>query len=146
MKLWTPLQTEDQKRDAQIDRSIYLAKEFNRQLRDLDDRLELVFVKPTADDPVLVPGRWHIRHVDPDGIVTYMVIAGPQGEYLEPHSGVLDELRARSLFTDQGIRAAKERVERKNRERQREAERQAEDRKAELAERVASTIRTQVRF
>lgn len=145
MALWVPeAAREDAERAAQVDHQLWLAKEFRRHLQDLDPELDLVFAKEGATE--LVPGRWHIVRHNQGAPDTYMAITGPRGEYREPDDQVLAELRRRDLWTDDGIRRAKEEDERRAAAWRKAAEDADEQRREEFADRVASTTRTQVRF
>ena len=88
-------------RERWADTQIAFAKAFTAQLKQLDERLELVFINEQAKAPGLLPGRWHVRRRNPElGFDSYIPIAGPNGEYVEPHSGVIEELRQRDLWRE----------------------------------------------
>lgn len=72
---------------------------FNDALRGIDPKLSLVKARETiALERDLVPGLWHVRRENgtdlPD---SYLPISGPDGGFLEPHEGVLNQLRERDL-------------------------------------------------
>lgn len=72
-------------------------KWFDRELKELDPYLELIKASESSDEPDLIPGYWHIRRQNPVGIQTYIAITGPAGEFMEPHSGVIEDLRRMDL-------------------------------------------------
>lgn len=75
-----------------------------RELRELDDRLRVIFVDPRAGElppaqrgPGLIPGRWHLK------LLThprneYFPITGPDWEYREPELAIVEEMKARDLW------------------------------------------------
>jgi predicted trehalose synthase len=106
-----------------------VAKEFNRQLEALDPDLELVWVPEGADFPGLVPGRWHIRRANTrGGLDAFLPVLGPDGEYMEPHSGVLDQLRKYDLQNG-GLERLRQEKEDERRARERDLERFREQRR-----------------
>lgn len=88
------LETLQRKRD----RAGWLAH-FDSALKGIDPKLSLVKARETiALERGLVPGLWHVRRENgadlPD---SYLPISGPTGEFMEPHEGVLNQLRERDL-------------------------------------------------
>lgn len=106
---------------------------FNDQLRQLDPFLELVKAAENATEPGLRPGFWHVKRNNPADIPTYYPIEDANGNFIDPHMGVLDELRkmdtSRAGWLDEML--AKRRREYESRKR-----REKEDRVTELAERI----------
>lgn len=72
---------------------------FDQQLRELDSKLSLV--KARDDAPAfggMVPGFWHVRRANGGGIPdSYLPITDENGGFIEPHSGILEGLRANDL-------------------------------------------------
>jgi hypothetical protein len=82
-----------------IERQGYLAKTLRGLLRDLDPNLDLVWVKekaPAIDG--LVPGRWHIRRRNQGAPDTYMPVVTADGGYMEPHAGLIEQLKQRDMW------------------------------------------------
>ena len=75
------------------------AKEFERRvLKHLDPRLELRFVHPSAPREYdVIPGRWHVVLRNEQGPDTWKPITGPNGEYIEPHGGLVEQLQSMDL-------------------------------------------------
>lgn len=70
---------------------------FDDALKEFDPLMELVRAPEGSTDPDLIPGYWHIRRRNPIGLHTYIAITGPEGEFTEPHSGVIEQLRKMDL-------------------------------------------------
>lgn len=67
--------------------------DFNRDLKAIDPYLELVKAKETIEvGTPLKPGYWHIIRHNPGAPPSVMTIEGPDGEYVEPSSGVFRQL------------------------------------------------------
>jgi len=144
-RLWqSTVNQVDALRDAQVeDGCLYpYARAFRRRLRDVDPLLDLVRAKPRASAPGLRPNYWHVRRRNPGLSDSYMPITGPNGEYREPHDGVIEDLALRDLWrSDVAARNEPERLAAEN-ERRQEAERQ--ERREQAVERVRSAERTSV--
>lgn len=68
--------------------------DFNRELKAIDPYLELVKAKETIEAGTpLKPGYWHVIRHNPGAPPSIMTIEGPDGEYVEPDSGVFRQLR-----------------------------------------------------
>lgn len=81
--------------DEQLGRAEWL----NRELRNKDPLLSLVWIHEKAPEGGgIIPGRFHVKRSNPAGVDTYMPLAGPDGEYREPGSWVLAELDKRDLW------------------------------------------------
>jgi len=85
-----------EKLDRARDRGGWLSY-FDRQLRDIDGQLSLVKATEQACEPGLIAGYWHVKRDNPQTVPSFLVIQGPNGEFIEPHSGVLDDLRQSDL-------------------------------------------------
>lgn len=75
-------------------------KHFDSELRQIDGCLSLVKAKENALSPGMIPGYWHIKRDNPTTIPTVLPIQGPRGEFIEPHSGILEDLRRLDLQRD----------------------------------------------
>lgn len=73
---------------------------FDQQLQEMDPLLSLVRADERSSHPDLVPGYWHIQRRNPIGLHTYIAITGPDGEFAEPHSGIIEQLRKDDLQRD----------------------------------------------
>lgn len=70
---------------------------FDAQLKELDPNLTLVRAAEHSTSPDLVPGYWHIHRRNVIGLDTYIAITGPDGEFAEPNSGIIEQLRKDDL-------------------------------------------------
>lgn len=120
--------------------------DFNADLKQIDPYLELVKAKEQIEAGTpLKPGYWHVIRHNPGAPPSIMTIEGPDGEYIEPDSGVFRQLQEwcdlqnpavnhRRRKREQDIQAAQER--RRARERE-----EADD---EVMQRYLAGTRTQV--
>lgn len=89
-------------REAVIDDQIAKANWFDKALKKIDYRSELVWVPDNApEDGSMIPGRWHIRRKnDPPAPHSYIPITRDDGGYREPASGDLVRLQQRDLWKE----------------------------------------------
>lgn len=117
---------------------------WDQELRKIDEHLTLVRAQPDATTPGLKPGYYHVVRNNPGAPATIIPVQGPNGEFREPDSGMLEELKFADMWRD------KDRLlrlqEAKDRERDREAARAAEEARGELTERLRAYGRESVLF
>ena len=88
----------DMEAEAFIERTRYQATTLGRLLKDLDPHLDLIWVKSGAPaGEGMVPGRWHVRNQRPGTPTVYMPITQKDGGYMEPHAGIVEQLKAMDL-------------------------------------------------
>lgn len=117
-----------------------------RDLQDIDPMLSLVRAREQVENPEMRPGFWHVRRCNAPFPDSYITIEGPDGQFVEPHSGVVEwfrreDTRRQGYFDD--LRKAKERGKRE------QAIRRAEfhaDQRVELAERIKAYANPGVSF
>ena len=116
----------------------------NPLLKEVDPHLELIFVPPNADRsvPGIVPGRYMVLRHNPGAPPSLMVVEGPNGEFIEPGSRLIDEMRSKDMWSPEAERDRKQRKARREYEQQKAKERETEARRAEIAERWAAVSRT----
>lgn len=103
--------------------------EWNKRLREIDPYLQLVKARENTTLPGLKPAYYHVIRHNPGAPPSILVVEGPNGEFREPDSGLLEQLRRDDLWSDRSI------AERERRERERErAEQHAKEH--ERSERV----------
>jgi hypothetical protein len=108
-------------------------KEWNKELKKIDERLELVWAPEGVDLPGLTPGRYHVIRQNPGGLPGVFVHEGDDGEFREPDSGLFQRLKSSDLWND--------RVQRDRKKREKELERAAEKRKEqERADRMEEVL------
>lgn len=109
-ELWTPDQA-DAERNSVIEGHLrdHVAEgvRLERALKQFDPHLEVAFIGERAPlYPGVIPGRWHVIRRNPEGMDTFLPIAGPDGEYIEPNTeGILAEMRARDLHQPGAVEA-----------------------------------------
>ncbi len=118
---------------------------WNRELKQLDERLELIKAREDASVAGLTPGFWHVMRHNPDGPPSLLPLTGDHGEFVEPTSRMLDLLRSGDLQNERAMRARREFDERAAAQRKRDKENAAADRRADLAERIGSMNNVSVR-
>jgi hypothetical protein len=134
-------------REKAVDEQLELARYWNRLLKEIDEQLSLVWVHEESPPyPGIQPGRWHIKRRVPGSVDIYIPITGPSGEYMEPHSGILEELQRRDLWGREGLHAIRKQQARQALERERNRERQLEEINQEFRERVAAYTRPSILF
>jgi hypothetical protein len=155
-RLWLPPKVDRQLKDstarfnADVESKLRfntpVCAEWNHELQRLDPRLRLAKAVTDADaeGPGLRPGFYHLVWRSGDDPITLSPLTGPNGEYAEPTSQMLETLRANDL---QSARVALDRARAEQRaEREQDASRQRDEeaRHEELDERWAAVTRTQV--
>ena len=117
---------------------------FNRELKEIDPGLELVWAGPNVTAAGLTPGRWHvIRAVagSPPGIIVHET---DEGEYRDPDSGLFERLKEGDMWNDRTRREDRIRREKLEAKRVREREHERQERVDEITERFRQKQRTQV--
>lgn len=143
MALWLPPAVRAQ---DHVDRIEGWVRDFDRALKNIDPALSLVFLDDTSE-PIygIVPGRWHVRYRREDAI-NYMPIVDAQGGYMEPHYGVLDQVRANDLSKNENFLRVSRANDRKRREMEKRQAIQKEERIEELSGRIKSKLNPGVLF
>lgn len=121
-------------------------REFNHELKRIDDLLELVFVPEGADvsgSPCRA-GYWHVLRRNAGAPWSVIVVEDGQGQPVEPSSRLFEVLRRGDMWNHRSQRE-KARMERRAQEaEERRKVREREDRAREITERVQAATRTQV--
>jgi hypothetical protein len=122
---------------------------FNEQLALIDRNLKLIFCGDRFPDlPGVVPGRWHVvRLADRRGeLPSFKAIVAADGGYMEPHSGIFDQLKRMDLWGPDGIgRLERERAEEAE-ARARRVQAMREEAKEEFALRLKAVTNPGIRF
>lgn len=105
-------------------------------LKQIDPMLSLVKAQEKVENPNVRPGYWHVRRSNAPFPDTYLTIEGPNGEFVEPHSGVLDVLREQDTRRQGWFDEFRMRKVREKRDREKNRLLLAEDRREELATRI----------
>lgn len=118
---------------------------FDDQLKAFDPNMDLVRVSEQAGGVNMRPGFWHVRRTDPTtGWQHYMVIEGPDGQFMEPHAGVIEWLRGYDLHREGAFEGMLKQLDAKDRAKERDTARWRDALKEEYAERYANKTRASV--
>lgn len=128
-------------RNAQRDATIDY---WTRELKKIDERLELIKANDDAQAVGLIPGFYHVMLVLPDGPPSLLPLVGDHGEFVEPNSRMLDLLREGDLQNPEAMRARRERDERAAAMRVRDREREREARVGHMVEHWKALTETSV--
>lgn len=111
-----------------------------------DERLEIIFVPPTADaDTGVTPGRYHwLRYNEPPAPPTVEAIEGKHGEFVEPGYWHIEQLRGSDLQNPHVLRAQREARAKKESEKERARQRETEERQEHLRDAYNARFRTSV--
>lgn len=113
MNLWLPPTMDDeayrQAADAMAARFITDRHPLGAKLREIDPHLDLVRVTDREPNPPfgMRPGLWHLHRKNPDSPDSYVPIQGPDGEYVEPVSELVDWVKKQDAW-DRRVQAANE--------------------------------------
>lgn len=107
-------------------------EEWNRLLGEIDERLMLVKADENSHHPALKAGYYHVIRDNGHAPPSVIVHEGPDGEFLEPNSSLLERLRAGDMWSDRSLKE----LERKKRKLQRAAEKRREREKEDRIEEV----------
>lgn len=141
----------DRLTDHEVARQLETVRRFNRELRRLDEYLELVWVTRPRDPAVRpLPGmiweRWHVRRRNPDAPDTYLALTAPDGSYVEPSSRVFSMLAEHDLWRGDVQRRDRERRAREAADRERARDAAREERLEEFQLRYKAAVSPGVLF
>lgn len=121
---------------------------WTRELKQIDDRLEMVWFDESATGIVgVVPNRYAIvRWNEAPTPPSVIPIEGPDGEFVEPNSSVFDKVRAGDMWNAEARRDRQRRQEQALAAKRRQQARETEERQEEILERWLAASRTQVSF
>lgn len=116
---------------------------WNRELRKIDARLEMVWFDESAKGiPGVVPCRYHIiRRNDAPSPWSVIPVQDSQGNYVEPDSGVFEMLLRDDMWSETAERERRKARSRAEAAKARERERETEERQQEILERVQAARR-----
>ena len=120
--------------------------QFNYDLKQIDEHLELVYVDSETDTGAtpLKAGYYHVLRHNPGAPVTVQVVGGPNGEFMEPTSALFEQLRFSDLWNEQNMSRLRSRHERAAQAAERHKIREREDRHEETKDRWNAATRTSV--
>lgn len=141
MSLWIPpaAKTDASKLVAQLEAESHAVgriRHFNRAVKAIDPYCEIVKADETATHPALRPGYYHVLRRPPVGTPSIVVHEGPDGEFRELDSGILDTLRAGDMWNSERQRDREQMIRAAEKSKQREEEREREERLDEITDRL----------
>lgn len=154
MALWVPpsvtaeMMEERRAHTAEALRQLELRNElrdWNRQLKEIDSRLELVKAREDTTFPGLKPGYYHVVRHNEGAAPSFIVHEGPNGEFREPDSGLFERLRRGDMWNDRAMRDASERDRKLQAAAERQRAREREERVEELMDRAKAAWNPGVR-
>lgn len=146
MSLILPPAFQNEQRRAMLHERHEALRWFDQALKDFDPLLDLVKASENSDDPDLVPGYWHVRRRNAIGFDTYLAITGPDGEFAEPNSGIIEQLRRDDLQRPGAWDELMDRLDREEAAYRRKVLDERSQIREELAERVAFHDNVSVRI
>lgn len=108
---------------------------WDAELQKIDPKLTIIQAQDNAEAVGLRPGYWHIIRDCTPGPPSILPLIGPEGEFVEPNSSILDMLREGDLQNERAMEARRKQDEESARRRVRDRERAHEDRVGEMMER-----------
>lgn len=152
MPLWVPPRVSRELADnaardrAEIQHAVSHLKgtleHWNRELRQIDDRLEMAWFDENVSVPGVVPCRYHIlRRNEPPAPMSIIPVVGPNDEYVEPDSGVFNMLLRQDMWSESAQADKRKRESLARAAADRERERDTEARRAEIVERIQAANR-----
>lgn len=120
---------------------------WNVELQKIDRNLRLMQATEAAAAPGVRAGYYHLVRLRDPVEGTFMMVTpltGPNDEFVEPTSQMLDVLRMADLQSDRIIHERIEATRREERAQEREREREREERIEEGVERYKAATRTQI--
>lgn len=131
---------------AKRERAAWL-QHFDSALRAIDPKLSLEKAREQVQDRAIMPGYWHVRRQNGDDLPdTWLPIAGDDGEFIEPHMGILEGLRANDLQRPGRLDELRKQWDRQDAERANRTGSQRAQIREEFMERYVSNTRPSVGF
>lgn len=156
MALWTPPGVSDDPRlrDStdrfnadlvQRSRVDDVCERFNRELRQIDHRLEMRWFGEDAGGVMgAIPNRYALVRTPEVGPKTVIVLHGPRGEFMEPTSAVFAKLAEGDMWSSEANRERARRSREAERAAERQRAREREERVEEIQDRYKAATRTWV--
>jgi hypothetical protein len=123
-----------------------VTEEWNRILYQVDAELRLVRAQESASAPGIVPGYYHVLRRNDLGPPTPIPVQGPDGEYREPGSWLLDQLAESDLWNGRSQKDRERAYQELTRQKARRKERETEERRDEIKERWKAASNPGVSF
>ena len=121
-----------------------IVSSFNRELREIDPHLQMVWFDDGVELEGVMPGRYHLLRDAPGVPPTLEPLCGPNGEFMEPNSGLFNWLRESDMWNAEARRDQERRREEARRSAERVRAREREEIREELMDRYNAHFRTSV--
>lgn len=118
--------------------------DFDRDLKQIDEHLEILKAKDQTTVVGLKAGYWHIVRLNPGHPADILPLQYEDGSYREPGSWIYDYVMESDLYNDRARKAHRERQKRADEARERRKEREAQDRIEHYKDRIGSLNRTSI--
>lgn len=128
---------EQARTDATVD---FWTRELRRELN--DPYLQMIRAKRGAT--LMREGFYYILRHNPDAPPSLICVEGPDGEFIEPNSGIYELLRRGDMWSREANADREKRMREAEEAERRRKEREMEDRTQEIRERLEALTRTQV--
>lgn len=115
-------------------------RHWNQELRRIDPYLEVFRARDDARHPSLKPGYWYALRRPPVGLPSLVCHEGPNGEFRDLDSSILQTIREADMWSSERQRDAKKMAERAKKAQEREEEREREARVQEITERLKAKV------
>ncbi len=119
-------------------------RHFNREIQKIDPYIEIVKADDNARHPALRPGYYHLVRRPPVGMPAIVAHEGPNGEFRDLDSGILQTLRNSDMWNSERQRDRDKRIKAAQRAQERQEEREREERVDEIMDRFKSRSGTSV--
>lgn len=117
---------------------------WNPELARIDPLLRLALASENASAAGVRPGFYHLVRLNENAPMWVQPITGPNREFMEPSSAMLDALRMCDLQNTQVVIARQREDELAAKRREREQQAESDDRAREMFERLKAVSRTQI--
>jgi len=119
---------------------------FTRELQNIfnEPYVKVILAKPKTTVIGLKGGYYHIVRIRPGTAAWVQPYEGPDGEWRDLDSGIVDVALQADMWNDRTQRQLRQAQERAEAARQRQKQREAQDRAAEYDARVRSMLSTQI--
>jgi hypothetical protein len=143
-RLTEPLLEETRAYAGELEALAVLADEvqhWTRELKQIDETLELVWAPESVEHPALVPGRFHIIERRPMPTPPNVIpLVGEDNEFREPGSWMFEMLRRNDHWSNRSQKIREEKAEQAAAARDRAAKREHEERSTEIDERIKALL------
>jgi hypothetical protein len=118
--------------------------DFNKDLKRMDHRLEMVWFDEDADAQGVIPGRYHLLRIEAGIPTTPIPLCDETGGFIEPNSGLFEWLQKSDMWNAAAKRDQVRARDEARKAAERRKEQEAEERLEELKDRYNARFRTSI--